>query len=127
MADSEVTKRRVTMRNEVFVGRDADNNPLFQLHEAIDYVRPDFLDAYVENARRNWSSVEVSEEPDAGPLGFDGPTWVPDFLDHPDAGQYYPPTSGSKVEAALVKAGDPLAIATKGSDEPVALSDLKKG
>jgi hypothetical protein len=48
----EITKRRVTMR---------DQNG----GEAVDYVRPDFLDAYVADAKTRWETVEVSDEPDA--------------------------------------------------------------
>lgn len=68
----EITKRRVTMRNFVAVSPTEVHT-----HEAVDYVTPDFLDAYVEDARLRWQSVEVSEEPDAGPGGYHGQTVVP--------------------------------------------------
>lgn len=127
MANDEITKRRVTMTSVVAAGTNIDGEILYQKHQAIDYVRPDFLEAYVAEAQKRWQMVEVSDEPDAGPLGFDGPTYVPENLDVPDAGTYYPATSGSQVEKDLVKAGDRYAVATKGSDEPIALSDLQEG
>jgi len=61
-----------------------------------DYVRPDFLDAYVANAQTVWQLVEVSEEPDAGPGGYDGETVIPDELDHPLAGTVYGATDTTK-------------------------------
>jgi hypothetical protein len=88
--DDRVTKRRVTMTNYVFAGNDDDGKPVFMEHKAVDYVRPDFLDAYLADARSNWQSVEVSDEPDAGPAGYDGATYVPDHLDHPLSGQLFP-------------------------------------
>ena len=88
--DSRVTKRRVTLTNYVFAGNDHDGKPTFMKHEVSDYVRPDHLDAYVDDARKNWQSVEVSEEPDAGPAGYEGATHVPAHLDLPDAGVTYP-------------------------------------
>lgn len=84
--DPRVDKRRVTMRSVVATPTGVDT------HEAVDYVRPDFLDAYVEAARKNWQVVEVSDEPDAGPAGYDGPTHVPAHLEHPLAGQTFPAT-----------------------------------
>lgn len=88
--DPRVTKRRVTMVNYVFVGNSHEGEPQFMRHEAVDYVRPDFLDAYLEDARTKWQSVEVSEEPDAGPGGYEGETSVPAHLNHPLAGQSFP-------------------------------------
>lgn len=83
--DPRVTKRRVTMRSAV-IGADDKTRE----HSAVDYVRPDFLDAYVADARTRWQSVTVSDEADAGPAGYDGATWIPAGLDHPDANTYYP-------------------------------------
>lgn len=77
----EITKRRVTMRN---VSLAADGATITE--EAVDYVTPDFLDAYVDDARTRWQHVAVSDEPDAGPGGYDGQTVVPADIDHPDAG-----------------------------------------
>lgn len=71
---NEITKRRVTMRSVVAVPGG------FQEHQAIDYVRPDFLDAYIADANTRWQSVEVSEEPDAGPAGYEGKTTIPTGL-----------------------------------------------
>lgn len=92
--DPRVDKRRVTMRSaEVVPGiRDKDGNPLMKITEAVDYVRPDILDAYVADARTRWQSVEVSEEPDAGPGGYHGQTAVSDRLRHPLAGQTFAAT-----------------------------------
>ncbi len=74
--DPRVTKRRVTMRNRFLIpGTDA-----IQIQEAIDYVRPDFLDAYVEDAKTRWMEVEVSDKPDAGPGGYEGQTFIPAVL-----------------------------------------------
>jgi hypothetical protein len=70
--DPRITKRRVTMKSVV-----AQPGGGTATHEAVDYVRPDFLDAYVEDARTRWQVVEVSDEPDAGPGGYDGDTVVP--------------------------------------------------
>ncbi len=73
-ADPRVDKRRVTMRS---VTLDGAGNTI--THQAVDYVRPDFLDAYVADARTRWQAVEVSTKPDAGPGGYDGKTKVPRF------------------------------------------------
>lgn len=86
--DPRIDKRRVTMRS-VRLGADGVPIPV----EAVDYVRPDFLDAYVADARTRWQYVEVSEEPDAGPGGYHGQTHVPARLDHPLAGQTFAATS----------------------------------
>jgi hypothetical protein len=91
--DPRVTKRRVTMRRVVGRGVDHDGNLVLAEEQAVDYVRPDHLDAYVADARKNWQWVEVSEEPDAGPGGYDGATAVPEHLDVPDAGAFYAATT----------------------------------
>lgn len=83
--DPRVDKRRVTMTTHV---ADAEGN--VHTHVATDYVRPDLLDAYVADARTRWQKVEISDEPDAGPAGYDGATHVPEQLDHPLAGQTFP-------------------------------------
>lgn len=85
--EQEITKRRVTMRSVIAVPGG------FETQVATDYVRPDHLDAYVADARTRWQDVEVSEEPDAGPGGYDGPTAVPEHLPVPDAGVVYPATT----------------------------------
>lgn len=92
--DPRVDKRRVTMRSaEVVPGmKDGEGRPLMRVTEAVDYVRPDFLAAYVADAKTRWQDVEVSEEPDAGPGGYHGQTAVSDRLDHPLAGQVFPAT-----------------------------------
>ena len=73
--DDRIDKRRVTMRTAVAL---PDGNTA--IHECVDYVRPDFLDAYVADAQTRWQVVEVSEEPDAGPGGYDGDTHIPEQL-----------------------------------------------
>jgi hypothetical protein len=91
-SEPEITKRRVTMRSAVLVPGGAGGKDVIQTTEATDYVRPDFLDAYVADARTRWQVVEVSDEPDAGPGGYHGATLVPERLDHPLAGQTFPET-----------------------------------
>lgn len=86
----EITKRRVTMTNVVVTER--EGQIVTQRIQATDYVRPDFLDAYVADARTRWELVQVSDEPDAGPGGYHGQTFVPEHLDHPLAGQTFPET-----------------------------------
>ena len=92
--DPRVTKRRVTMINYP-VTFDGDGKPVIMEQKAVDYVRPDFLDAYVADARTRWATVEVSTEPDAGPGGYDGATVIPPALDHPLAGQVFAATTGT--------------------------------
>ena len=79
------TKRKVTMRS-IFATADGGT----ATHEATDYVRPDHLDAYIEDARKRWQVVEVSDDADAGPGGYDGATHVPESLAVADAGTTYP-------------------------------------
>ncbi len=86
----EITKRRVTMTN-VLVTEEGDKIVTRRI-QATDYVRPDFLDAYVADAKTRWQVVQVSEEPDAGPGGYHGQTHVSEHLDHPLAGQTFPET-----------------------------------
>lgn len=91
--DGRVDKRRVTMRSVIALpGVDEEGRQLLATHEATDYVRPDHLDAYVAEARTRWQVVEISDEPDAGPGGYDGQTHVPEAIDTPDAGTTYPAT-----------------------------------
>lgn len=87
--DERVTKRKVTMRSVML---QADGSTA--THEVEDYVRPDHLDAYVADARQRWQFVGVSDEPDAGPGGYDGATYVPAGLAVPDAGTTYPANEG---------------------------------
>lgn len=99
----EITKRRVEMRSVI-----ALEDGSVATHLATDYVRPDHLDAYVTDARKNWQAVTVSEEPDAGPLGYDGPTTVPAHLPLPDAGRHYPAEgeAAAQLEAEAQKAAE---------------------
>lgn len=92
--DPRVDKRRVTMTS--YGTAVTDKGPVVTTYEKVDYVRPDFLEAYVANARTQWQSVEVSEEPDAGPGGYDGETYVPAELDHPLAGKTFAATTPSE-------------------------------
>jgi hypothetical protein len=88
-----VDKRRVTMTDYIVLPPEVPGGPPRMLQrQAVDYVRPDFLDAYVADARTRWQDVVVSEEPDAGPAGYHGPTHVPEGLDHPLAGQTFAAT-----------------------------------
>jgi hypothetical protein len=96
----EITKRKVVMRN--FTGFNPDGSALY--HEAVDYVLPEILDAYVTDARTRWGFVEVGDEPDAGPGGYHGPSFIPAHLPVPNAGEYRPPTPGSRVERAMLQA-----------------------
>lgn len=90
--DDRIDKRRVTMRSYRTRTNDTGEATV-EMHEAVDYVRPDILEAYLAVARDNWQSVVVSDEPDAGPGGYHGQTHVPDNLDHDLAGQTFPATT----------------------------------
>lgn len=92
LPEPQITKKRVTMRTAGIAPGMTDNagQPVIQITEGVDYVREDFLDAYVADARRRWQTVEVSEEYDAGPGGYHGATHVPATLDHPLAGVTFP-------------------------------------
>ncbi|MGI9091546.1 MAG: hypothetical protein ACR2GG_10640 [Gemmatimonadaceae bacterium] len=90
--DLRVDKRRVTMVSLSAGPTGDDGNPTVVRREAVDYVRPDFLDAYVADAQSKWQSVVVSEEPDAGPGGYHGATSVPAHLEHPLAGETFDAT-----------------------------------
>lgn len=70
--DARIDKRKVTMRSVRLLpsGETATE-------EATDYVGPDYLDAYVADAQTRWQHVAVSDEPDAGPGGYDGATFIP--------------------------------------------------
>lgn len=73
--DPRITKRRVTMRSARML-----QDGTIVTEECTDYVLPEHLDLYVADARTRWQSVEVSEEPDAGPGGYDGDTALPAHL-----------------------------------------------
>ena len=88
-----ITKRRVTMQRFVAVSPTETHT-----HTAVDYVNPEFLDAYVEDAKKRWQTVEVSDEPDAGPGGYHGQTVVPAGINHPEAGTVRPATSDNDEE-----------------------------
>ncbi len=90
--DPRVDKRRVTMTTWVTTAGET-GKPVVHEHKAVDYVRPDLLDAYLADARTRWQSVEVSDEPDAGPAGYQGQTFIPPGLDHDLAGQTFAATT----------------------------------
>jgi hypothetical protein len=102
----EVTKRKVTMRTANVIGYDEDSKPIVTVSGAEDYVRPDFLDEYVADARTRWQDVTVSEEPDAGPGGYEGATYIPETLNHPEAGKYFP-AEGEAIEGEVVEDDKP--------------------
>lgn len=81
--DLEPPKRKVTMRS---VALGPENTLMEMIAE--DYIREDFLDAYVADARGRWQSVEVGGIDD-GPGGEESPTHVPARLNHPDAGKTF--------------------------------------
>ena len=89
--DPRITKKKVTMTNVFAIAEGTAQ------HEVVDYVRPDFLDAYVADARTRWQLVTVSDEPDAGPGGYDGQTSVPADLNHPLAGQTFAATTSEGI------------------------------
>lgn len=91
--DDRVTKRRVTMVNPILVQEGGET--VSRLVTAVDFVRPDLLDAYVTDAKRRWQSVTVSEEPDAGPAGYDGATFVPFGVNVPKLDRNGAPTGES--------------------------------
>jgi hypothetical protein len=87
----EITKCKVTMTTYGTVVSESGDVQVTKT-EAVDYVRPDFLEAYVADAQARWQHVAVSDEPDAGPAGYHGQTHVPAHLDHPLAGQTFAAT-----------------------------------
>lgn len=99
--DPRVDKRRVTCKSIVPAGFDDKGNPVVHIHEMTDYVRPDFLDAYLADARTRWQSVEVSEEPDAGPGGYDGDTTIPAHIEGKKAADFARYGTPSTPENAL--------------------------
>lgn len=103
-AEPQITKRHVLCRSAVIVAVNSDNDPVVQIHQSSDYIREDLLDAYLAKNRPLWQVVQVSDDYDAGPLGYHGPTYVDPALEHPLAGQFFPATPGSDAEAALLAA-----------------------
>lgn len=104
----EVTKRKVVARNTLVAGYDNEGKPVLAESSITDYVRPDFLDAYVADLRTKWQDVIVSDEPDAGPGGYEGATAVPAHLNHPLAGKYFPADDGGTVEGDVQIGGGGL-------------------
>lgn len=113
--EEQITKRKVTLVNSDFVGVDTEGRDLFARSEIVDYVREDFLAAYVAAASApdpatgvpRWRSVTVEDGYDAGPGGYHGQTYVPHGLEHELAGQTFPATEperkggGGKVATFL--------------------------
>jgi hypothetical protein len=98
-ADPRVDKRKVTLRNFGVAGVDENGKPVLTEFKVEDYVRDtdvegaNPLQAYVAAARAaGWQQVDVSEDFDAGPGGYDGATHYPADLDHPLAGQTHEAT-----------------------------------
>lgn len=71
--DPRVTKRRVTMTSFIATAGE-DGKPVVHEHKAVDYVHPEDLDAYTADAATRWQHVDVSDDPDAGPGGYEGDT-----------------------------------------------------
>lgn len=91
--DPRVTKRRVDLSGpRPFRGVDGKWEIPHDSAVA-DYVRPDILAAYVADSRLRWEHVTVSDEPDAGPGGYHGQTFVPHTLEHELAGQTFAATT----------------------------------
>jgi hypothetical protein len=91
--EPQITKRRITMRNAMAVPASPDHPAGIAEIVATDYVLPEVLDATVAYLQTKWQRVEVSDEPDAGPGGYHGATYFPEWLDHPEAGTTRPATS----------------------------------
>jgi len=68
----DLDRRKVTLTNYAFAGNDEDGQPLFQKHEATDYVAVEHIDDYVADAKTRWASVVVGDETDHGPDGAKG-------------------------------------------------------
>jgi hypothetical protein len=98
--DPRIDKHKVTMRNFITTV-DEEGQPQIHTHEASDYVPPDILDAYVADARTRWQSVTVSEEPDAGPGGYEGDTNIPVQLEGRDASYFQRYGDASTPDNAL--------------------------
>lgn len=105
-----ITKRRVTLVSIAARGlypadHERAGEPILERHQVVDYVKPEDLDAYIADARTRWQSVDVSDEPDAGPLGYHGPSAVLDFSTpegEPAAVvEVLPATEGSAAAQAL--------------------------
>lgn len=73
--DNRVDKRKVTMRSISLLPSGETATA-----ESVDFVPPDILEAYVADARTRWQFVDVSDEPDAGPAGYEGDTDRPRHL-----------------------------------------------
>lgn len=111
--DPRVTKRKVVMRS-LTAGPEAG-----QVLEWVkeDYVREDFLDAFLVLARQNWQQVTVEPGYDAGPGGYDGATYVPPGLGHPLAHHYYPATGCKDCDHAPVDAEGRKAVVVRVEQE----------
>jgi hypothetical protein len=119
LPEPQITKKRVTMRTaEIVPGMTDDaGKPVVKITEGVDYVREDFLDAYLVDARSRWQTVEVSEEYDAGPAGYDGATYVPPGIAHPLAHHFYPATGCKNCDHAPVDAEGRKAVVVRTAEE----------
>lgn len=72
---SVIEKRKVTMSSS-FVAAPGQ----IGIHEAVDYVPLDILDAYVADAQQRWQNVTVGDAHDPGPGGDAGETNIPPHL-----------------------------------------------
>lgn len=71
-AAETIEKRKVVMKSAIVL-----SDQTTATAEATDYVPVDILDAYVEDARTRWQSVEVEDGHNPGPAGDRGPTKRP--------------------------------------------------
>ena len=103
--DPRVTKKRLELTSVAYAGKDENGVDTFHKYEVVDYIdtaRPGLLEAAIAAAQAaGWQHITVSEEFDAGPGGYDGPTHVPDAWDHELSGQTFPATPGSDIALAL--------------------------
>ena len=108
LPEGEITKRKVVMHGFWVNPTTGEAEPI----EANDYVRPDHLLGYIEDAKTRWPFVTsyedaMASEPDAGPGGYHGQTTIP--AGSPDMGAVIEATPGS--QAALILAANAAAAA----------------
>lgn len=111
--DPRITKRKVTMRS-ISAGPE-EGMVLETIRE--DYIREDFLPAFLEVARRDWQQVTVADGYDAGPGGYDGATYVPPGIAHPLAHHFYPSTDCKNCDHAPVDAEGRKAVVVRTAEE----------
>lgn len=103
--DPRITKKRIELTSVSYSGKDDDGNDLYHKYEVVDYIdsaRPGLLEAAVAAAQAaGWQNIKVSDEFDAGPGGYDGPTHIPAEWGHEFSGQTFEATPGSDIALAL--------------------------